>query len=314
MQARVVVAVLATLLLSCGGPEKQTTAPDPAGRSYEEYLAQGSDPKETESLAAPDASEANDAMVVHFIDVGQGAATLLEFPCGAMLIDTGGEFNDAFDSEPQLIGFLKEFFERRSDLDRTLDALVITHPHIDHTRSIPAVLQHFRVRNIIDNGDVQDDIGGLPQMALHQWLFDRNQEIAKRNQSRRKNGGSGIQFEEPIGHFDVSSEDIDDKGLTNSVIDPIPACPASQTDPKIRALWGMRLGRREKGHNANNDSVVLRVDYGKSSALLSGDLELLSIAWMSKHYKDNLSILDTNIYTCLTMARATPLGPHGSPT
>lgn len=30
-------------------------------------------------------------MRVHFIDVGQGAATLIQFPCGSVLVDTGGE-------------------------------------------------------------------------------------------------------------------------------------------------------------------------------------------------------------------------------
>lgn len=30
-------------------------------------------------------------MVAHFIDVGQADATLLEFPCGAVLIDAGAE-------------------------------------------------------------------------------------------------------------------------------------------------------------------------------------------------------------------------------
>ncbi len=286
--------VVAALLLSCGSPEKQATkAPDPVGRSYEQYLAQGAENGTVESLTTPK-SEGGDAMVIHFIDVGQGAATLLEFPCGAILIDTGGEKNEAFDSETGLITFLNAFFDRRKDLDRTLDSLIITHPHIDHTRSIPTVLHHFAVRNIVDNGDVADDIGGRPQMALHQWLYDRNQEIAKHNKSKRARTGLG--YQEPIGHFDVSSEDIGKKGLSNDIIDPIAACPASETDPRIRALWGMRLGRREKGHNANNDSVVLRVDYGDSSALLSGDLELLSIAWMSKHYQHNLDILDTDIY------------------
>lgn len=296
MQSNVAALALATLLLSCGGPEKESTAPDPQGRSYDDYLAQGQSETETEALKAPGDASGSDAMVLHFIDVGQGSATLLEFPCGAILIDTGGEHNDAFNSELGLVTYLREFFERRPDLDRTLDSLVISHPHIDHTRSIPAILKNFRVRNVITNGDVQDDIGGRPQIALHQWVYDRNQEIGRRNAARKQNGGAGIQFEEQVGHFLVSAEDIGNKGLTNDIIDPIPACPAAETDPKITALWGMRLGRREKGHNANNDSVVLRVDYGESSALLSGDLELLSIAWMSKKYKDNLDVLDTDIY------------------
>ncbi len=295
MLARFALTTLLVLSWSCGGTVAKSSPEAPKGRQYSDYLEQGQTPKADEAISKA-AEEGGDAMVLHFIDVGQGSATLLEFPCGAILLDTGGEKNKLFNSEPNLIGYLNDFFARRTDLDRTLDALVITHPHIDHTRSIPEVLKRFRIRNIWDNGDVQDDIGGRPQLAMHDWLYERNQEIDKRNQARRKNGGKGIQYEAPIGHFEVSSEELSPTGLTNAIIDPIPACPAGQTDPKIQALWGMRLGRREKGHNANNDSVVLRVDYGKTSALLSGDLELLSIAWMVKHYKDNIGILDTDIY------------------
>lgn len=285
----------AIFFLHCGGAAPSANAPDPSGRSYNEYLKQGYTPPKNETLSAPTITEA-DSMVLHFIDVGQGAATLLEFPCGAMLIDTGGEHNALFDSEPKLLAYLNDFFQRRSDLNKTLDALVISHPHIDHTRSIPAVLRNYKVLNIVDNGDVQDDIGGKPQIALHNWLYEKNQKIAERNRARKRNGGRGIRMEAPVGHVDISSEDVGTRGITSSVINPIPACPASDVQPKIQALWGMRLGRSEKGHNANNDSVVLRVDFGKSSALLSGDLELLSIAWMTQHYQDSPEILDTDIY------------------
>ena len=46
------------------------------------------------------------AMRVHLIDVGQGAATLIEFSCAAVLVDTGGESNDQFDSTTHLMTYL----------------------------------------------------------------------------------------------------------------------------------------------------------------------------------------------------------------
>jgi hypothetical protein len=52
-------------------------------------------------------------MTFHFIDIGQGDATLLEFPCGAVLIDTGGEQNELFDSNKALLAYLDAFFARR---------------------------------------------------------------------------------------------------------------------------------------------------------------------------------------------------------
>src|SRR5262245_14054383 len=71
-------------------------------------------------------------MAAHFIDVGQGSAALLEFPCGAVLIDTGGEEGDDFSGNANLSDYLDEFFTRRTDLGRRLDLVVLSHPHIDH--------------------------------------------------------------------------------------------------------------------------------------------------------------------------------------
>src|SRR5258706_574037 len=81
---------------------------------------------------------ARPAMRVHLIDVGQGAATLVEFSCGAILIDTGGESNRYMDSTENLVNYLRAFFASRPDLDDTLALVVLTHPHIDHTRGAQA--------------------------------------------------------------------------------------------------------------------------------------------------------------------------------
>ena len=58
--------------------------------------------------------DVGDTMRMHFIDIGQGDATLLEFPCGAVLIDTGGEQNESFASDQALRDYLDAFFARRA--------------------------------------------------------------------------------------------------------------------------------------------------------------------------------------------------------
>jgi len=70
-------------------------------------------------VAAPAGLGANefplDQVVVHFIDVGQGDAELLEFSCAAVLVDTGGETTQEVDGRQNLVEFLDAFFKRTHD-------------------------------------------------------------------------------------------------------------------------------------------------------------------------------------------------------
>ncbi len=235
----------------------------------------------------PALSERDDVMRIHFIDIGQGLGVLLEFPCAAMLIDTGGEQADAFNSDAALVAYLDAFFARRTDLQRTLALVALTHPHIDHTRGVGAVLSHFQVQNAIDNGMTQGS-GGAGQGELQQFARDHAATTHYRA---------------------VHLEDIaDPHGLTDAVIDPI-HCP--NIDPQIHALWGqvavdpgwpgMRFGKTPF-QNANNHSVVLRVDFGKASALFTGDLEEPAIRDLLKRTGDS-GALNVDVYQ---------VGHHGS--
>jgi beta-lactamase superfamily II metal-dependent hydrolase len=105
---------------------------------------------------------ADPVMKAHFIDVGQGASTLLEFPCGAILIDTGGQDDD---SSEHLKEYLREFFTRRPDLNNTLSSLIISHPHIDHTRGIKSVYEACRVARYIDDSLVQGSGKAGPKLV-----------------------------------------------------------------------------------------------------------------------------------------------------
>jgi competence protein ComEC len=232
----------------------------------------------------PAGTDDTDAMRLHFIDVGQGDATLIEFPCGVALIDTGGELNEQFDSTQSFQRYLAEFFAAHAEYENTIDLLVITHPHIDHTRSLEHVLETYRVRNVLDNGQVVDDDPGTPpQQAMHSWLEEASD----------------------VGHHDVMAAEIPVPGGWNdAVIDPFVACERAATDPRITALWGQVDDHDQTyGQNPNDHSVVLRVDYGKSSALFTGDLQMMGLARMSKHFAANPEIFDVDVYQ---------VGHHGS--
>ncbi len=198
----------------------------------------------------------NAMMRVHLIDVGQGAATLIEFSCAAVLVDTGGESNDQFDSTAHLITYLTRFFKHRPHLHDTLALLVLTHPHIDHTRGARAVFDHFHVQNVLTDG-LRTSSGGTEQGEL----------IDAASSAK-------------IGNEKIGEHGIPPGGLRDPVIDPV-ACPDG--DPDIRVFWGAV----DKGdvdwddgaiNNMNNDSIVIRFALGKASFLINGDLELDGIA------------------------------------
>ncbi len=92
-------------------------------------------PLQTEE-SAPQASDGT--TTVYVLDVGQGDAVLLCQDGSYCLIDTGpAEAEDALLYDLQTL-----------DVE-TLDYLVLTHPHADHTGNVRAVLQNFPVAAVL---------------------------------------------------------------------------------------------------------------------------------------------------------------------
>jgi len=211
-------------------------------------------------------------MRAHFINVGQADSILLEFPCGAALIDAGVQDDER---EEHLISYLQTFFARRPDLDNTLSVVFITHSHIDHTMGLRAVAEAFRIRNYVDNG-ILDGKGKVNP----QWI----REVAE---------------ERRIKIYEVSDATVRQQGhkhgLSNKSIDPI-ACEAC--DPKIVVL----TGGHEEYDNLNNESLVIRVDFGESSFLFSGDAEEEELDELLGYYGD----------TPMLAADILKVGHHGS--
>jgi competence protein ComEC len=219
-------------------------------------------------------------MRVHLIDVGQGAATLIEFSCGAVLVDTGGESNAEFESTEHLLAYLDAFFKRRPDLHDTLAMMLLTHPHVDHTRNAMEVWKRYKVLNVVTDG-MSTSSGGRQERDLIEAADEAHD-----------------------GDDRINEHDIPGSGLRDPIIDPV-AC--SDGDPDIRVFWGavtesdVDWGERTL-KNANNDSVVVKFTLGKASLLVMGDLEIDGIGALLKKFSGT-SVLDADVYE---------VGHHGS--
>lgn len=217
-------------------------------------------------------------MYAHYIDVGQGSCTLLEFSCGAILIDTGGDGDAHVDS---LIAYLNAFFQRRPDLNRTLESVIISHAHIDHTRGLREVIENFKVKCYIDNGRFgKSDEGG----TTVRWI-------------RRQVAAGKLHM--PI--IEIKDEAIAalprPTGLTNANIDPL-QCAAC--DPVVTVLsGGLQVQKpgwsKDEFKNANNHSVLVRVDFGRAFFLFTGDLEEEGIRNVLGRYTGT-TLLDVDVY------------------
>jgi competence protein ComEC len=222
------------------------------------------------------------SMVAHFIDVGQGAATLLEFSCGVVLIDVGGEFtfDRGFHSSRLLRAYLEQFFLNHPAYNRTIDLVVLSHPHLDHTRGVSELLnehsdndQPYTIRNVIDNA--QNAGSGIrEQKRLRSW--------AKRNARYQ-----GIKLSSITGTT----------GFSNATIDPL---NCADVDPQIRILWGSLSSKPSDWtstgfSNGNNHSVIVRVDFGEASFLFPGDLMVDGERSLLKKYAGT-TVLDVDVY------------------
>lgn len=85
------------------------------------------------------AEERGGLLTVAFLDVGQGDAIFIESPSGKqILIDSGPNKK-----------VLRELSKQMPFYDRTLDAIVATHPDGDHIGGFPAILEAYQVDIIL---------------------------------------------------------------------------------------------------------------------------------------------------------------------
>jgi|BarGraNGADG00212_2_1021979.scaffolds.fasta_scaffold05239_5 competence protein ComEC len=183
---------------------------------------------------------------VYFLDVGQGDAIFVRTPDGRQILVDGGPSPEALLNQ---LGEVMPFW------DRSLDLVVLTHPDADHMTGLVALLERYQVTQTLD--DLESD--GIAATGAP--------------------SGSA-----PSGGMTMTEADP----AQLKAAAPWLAQAARPGTRRVRASPGMRLvigkssftvlstGLTQSGPSAagdNNDSLVLRLDYGTTSFLLTGDAE-----------------------------------------
>ena len=134
---------------------------------------------------------------ITFLDVGQGDATLVEFPNGQTLLVDAGSGGD-FDAGRRAVA--PDLWQRRI---RTIDELIGSHPQQDHMGGMATILKKFRVRRLWTNGTTSDAIfyRAVQRQAARARLAERP---ARQATTPMTIGGCKITFLNPPNPEDVN--------------------------------------------------------------------------------------------------------------
>ena len=182
-------------------------------------------------------------VTVHYVNVGQAAAALIEFDSGLVMIDAGGEDTSEHPGgevyRQHLIGYINQVFAGHPSWNKTIEGLIISHPHTDHTMLIMDVLKNFTVHALIDNG--AECGSGMPDLKNARAWATQNH----------------------ITYMAIRDTSIHSAGFPVHLLEN----PGNEA-PQVLLLSGGRGCL-----NPNNDSIAVRIVTKEAAILFAGDSE-----------------------------------------
>lgn len=177
--------------------------------------------QEEEVIANNNSTKSNhitgEEMKVHFIDVDQGDATLIQTPAGKTILMDAAEK----DQGTKIVDYIKD-----KGID-TIDIVIATHPHADHIGGMAEVISNFNVGQIY-----------MPKVSHTSKTFEDLLLTIKEKGLKVKTAKAGVTLD---------------------------------IDPAIQAT--ILAPNSDEYESLNDYSAVLKVTYGNSSFLITGDAE-----------------------------------------
>ena len=115
----------------------------------------------------------NRELIISFFDIGQGDAALIKTPAGQNILIDGGPGTK----------ILEPLSKELSWYDKTIDLMILTHPHSDHVDGLIPVLKRYEVKQILSTGVVHSSPTYLAWLDLVReqniplTIVDREQTI-----------------------------------------------------------------------------------------------------------------------------------------
>ncbi len=195
-----------------------------------------------------------DSLRFTFLDVGQGSATLIEFPSGTLvLVDGGGSSRISSDVGERVIA---PYLWNRGI--NKLDAVAITHPDADHYNGLGFILKHFSPKQL--------------------WTKDRHGHDASFRQLMLLAKNKGIRIVTPTAGMKLESKDKEDvlQCITN-----IASADPETRESRDQANSGTILKACSKGYCALFPGDIGR---GEELTLVGRGLDLNSNILLSPHH------------------------------
>lgn len=158
------------------------------------------------SLLARTPADAEGALTVHFLDVGQGDAAVLHTPRGHWIVIDGGPRSPEQDQGRRVV---VPFLRRHGATELAL--VVATHGDADHLGGLPAVLEAFPTRLVLEPGEP------LGRPLYLEWLADVQRDRAEWHPARAGDrvevDGVVLEVLSPDSAWMATPADVNDHGV-----------------------------------------------------------------------------------------------------